>query len=356
MPMDWTPPPRGTQREPDLGKMFGEVKQRMPDFKKAKGLWIILVVLALVFFGSSAYYTVGPEETGVVLRMGRFDRLSGPGLHFKLPAGIETMTAVKTGRVFKEEFGFRGVSPGIRSRFVEKGFDDESLMLSGDLNVIDVKWIVQYKIHDPKLWLFAVRDGRAAIRDLSEAVMRSIVGDRYSDEVLTLARVEIASQAQSQLQKLLNDYRTGVQVVTVKLQDVNPPKPVQPAFNEVNEARQQKERMINEAQESYNREVPKALGHAQRMITEAEGFSTEKVNRAQGEAKRFTEVLATYRGAKEVTLRRFYLEAMQRMLSNADRIYVVDDKVKGLVPLLDLSGKGAGRAAAALSSAGEVKK
>ncbi|MGD8562775.1 MAG: FtsH protease activity modulator HflK, partial [Desulfarculaceae bacterium] len=291
--------------------------------------------------GSTAYYTVGPEETGVVLRFGRYDRLTGPGLHFKLPFGIESATRVKTGRVFKEEFGFRGVSPGVRSRFTQTGYAGESLMLTGDLNVIEVKWIVQYKIRDPKLWLFAVRDGVSAIRDLSEAVMRAIVGNRYGDEVLTLARVEIAAKAQKELQQLLDFYRTGVLVITVKLQDVNPPGPVQPAFNEVNEARQQKERMINEAQEAYNREIPKALGEAKRVVTEAEGYATERVNQAKGEAKRFTEVLAAYRKAQEVTKRRLYLEAMQRVLQNAAKVYVVDREVKGLLPLLDL-GKGRG--------------
>ena len=340
MPMDWTPPPRGAGREPDINKVFSDMKQRMPSFKKAKGLWIVVIILLALIFGSTSYYTVGPEETGVVLRFGRYVRQTGPGLHFKLPLGVESATMVKTGRVFKEEFGFRGTSPGVRSRFNQQGYQGESLMLTGDLNVIEVKWIVQYKIRDPRLWLFAVRDPLAAIRDLSEAVMRAIVGNRYSDDVLTLSRVEIASQAQDDLQNLLDTYRTGVQVVTVKLQDVNPPGPVQPAFNEVNEARQQKERMINEAEEAYNREIPKAQGEAKRVVTEAEGFATERVNRAEGEAKRFTDVLGAYRQAKDVTSRRLYLEAMQRILDNARQVYVVDKEVKGLLPLMDLTKSG----------------
>ncbi len=345
MPMDWTPPPRGTggQQQPDLGKVVSDIRSKLPSFKKAKGLWIVVLIVLALIAGSSAYYTVGPEETGVVLRFGQYVRESGPGLHFKLPLGIETATTVKTGRVFKEEFGFRGTQPGIRSRFTEKGYSDESLMLTGDLNVIDVKWIVQFKVREPRKWLFAVRDGVAAIRDLSEATMRSIVGNRYGDEVLTLARVEIAAQAQVDLQKLLDSYDAGVQVVTVKLQDVNPPKPVQPAFNEVNEARQQKERMINEAQEAYNREIPKALGNAKRVVTEAEGYMAERVNRAAGEALRFDQVLTAYRKAKEVTKRRFYLETMQKVLKNAGKVYVVDDKVKGLLPFMDLT-KGRGPA------------
>jgi membrane protease subunit HflK len=349
--MDWTPPPRGQGRDPELSKVLDEFKNKMPNFKKSKGLWLAMLVVLAIIVGSTAYYTVDPEETGVVLRFGKYVRQTGPGLHFKLPVGIESATKVKTGRVFKEEFGFRGVQPGVRSRFVEQGYGDESLMLTGDLNVIDVKWIVQYKIRDPQKWLFEVRDGVAAIRDLSEAVMRTIVGNRYGDEVLTLARVEVAAQAQQELQRVLDSYDTGVQIVTVKLQDVNPPKPVQPAFNEVNEARQQKERMINEAQQSYNREIPKAKGSAKRMITEAEGYAAEKVNRANGEAQRFLNVLEAYSQAEEVTRRRFYLEAMQKVLDNSDKVYVVDEAVQGLLPLMDLTrgaplAGGAGKEAA----------
>lgn len=338
MPMDWTPPPRGGGREPDLSQVLNEVRQRLPHFKQIKGLWLIVAAVLLFFVGSSAYYSVTPEEVGVVLRFGRYDRTVGPGPHLKLPLGIENAILVKTGVVYKEEFGFRGVSPGVRSHFAEKGFEEESVMLTGDLAVIDVKWIVQYQIRNPLKWLFAVRKGEDAIRDLSESVMREIVGNRYSDAVLTLQRVEVADLAQKELQKLLDSYQTGVQVVTLKLQDVNPPGPVQPAFNEVNEARQQKERMINEAQESYNREVPKALGEAQRMVTEAEGYATEQVNRAQGEAKRFSDVLTSYRQAKEVTQRRLYLDAMGRSLQNAGKVYIVDENVKGFLPLLNLGG------------------
>ena len=338
MPMDWTPPPKGGGgKEVDLDQVVNNLRQKLPSFKKSKGLFALVVIVLALFLGSTAYYTVGPEETGVVLRFGQYVRKSGPGLHFKLPLGIEDVYTVKTGRVFKEEFGFRGTSPGIRSRFTTQGYAGESLMLTGDLNVIEVKWIVQYKIQDPKLWLFAVRDGVSAIRDLSEAVMRDIVGNRYGGQVLTLAREEIATLAQKELQALLNSYKTGVQVVTVKLQDVNPPAPVQPAYNEVNEARQQKERMINEAQEAYNREIPKATGEAQRVETEAEGYATELINRAQGEAKRFTDVLAAYLKAKDVTKRRLYLDAMQKILAKSKRVYVVDENVKGLLPLMNLN-------------------
>ncbi len=347
MPMDWTPPPSGGRRDADLGKVVEYLKSRMPNLKRPRGLWLLVLIVAAIILGSSAYYTVGPDETGVVLRFGRFVRQTGPGLHFKLPLGIEKAIQVKTGRVQKEEFGFRGIGAGVRSRFDTEGYDIESLMLTGDLNVIDVKWIVQYRIRDPQKWLFKVRNGRSAIRDLSESVVRRIVGNSYSDLVLTRERSEIAVRAQKELQRLLDSYNTGVQVVTVKLQDVNPPKPVRPSYNEVNEARQQRERMINEAQEAYNRRIPTALGQAKRMITEAEGYATERVNRARGEAERFDKVLAAYRQAKEVTLRRFYLEAMAQVLQRAAKVYLVDEKVKGFLPHLNLKGNQMG---------GEVKQ
>lgn len=355
MPMDWTPPPRGGGREPDINQVVQNLKNRLSVFNKARGLWLAVAVVLAIILGASSYYTVGPEETGVVLRFGRYLSQSGPGLHFKLPMGIDSVYVVKTGRVFKEEFGFRGISPGVRSRFATQGYAGESLMLTGDLNVIEVKWIVQYKIREPRKWLFAVRDGVSAIRDLSEAVMRAIVGNRYGGEVLTLARVEIAALAQKELQKLLDFYQTGVQVVTVKLQDVNPPTPVQPAFNEVNEARQEKERMINEAQEAYNREIPKALGEAQRVISQAEGFAVARVNRAKGEAQRFLQVLKAYRQTEDVTRRRLYLEAMQILIRRARRVYVVDHAVKGLLPLMNLTGPGGGGAPALQGGKGVAK-
>ncbi len=342
--MDWTPPPKGTGGGPnaDLNQVLDEVKKRLPSFKRSKGLGILVLIVLFFVLGSSAYYTVEPEETGVVLRFGQYVRESGPGLHFKLPLGIEQAILVKTGRVFKEEFGFRGIGPGVRSRFAEEGYADESLMLTGDLNVIEVKWIVQYQVYEPRKWLFEVVDGRSAIRDLSESVMRAIVGNRLGERVLTTERVGVAALAQKNLQELLNEYQTGVRVVTVKLQDVNPPGPVKPSFNEVNEARQQKERMINEADEIYKREIAKARGDADRMVKEAEGYATEQVNRAQGEATRFNKVLAAYRRAEKVTKRRFYLEAMEKVLKRASKVYVVDEDVKGLLPMMNL-GRGQGQ-------------
>jgi membrane protease subunit HflK len=286
--------------------------------------------------GYASVYTVAPEEAGVIQRFGRYVRVTGPGLHFKLPFGIETVSKVKTGRNFQMEFGYRTVEAGVRSRFTERGFKEESLMLSGDLNVVDLQWTVQYKIGDPKDFLFQVKDVDSAIRDMSESVMRRVVGNRLFDFVLTVGRAEIADRVKVEMQKVLDSYRTGIQVVNVKMQNVTPPGPVEAAFNEVNEAEQERESKINQAQAAYNREIPKAKGSALQTISKAEGYALERVNQAEGEANRFLDVLKEYRQAKDVTKRRLYLESMTQLLNRVDEIYVIDEDQKGLVPLLDL--------------------
>jgi membrane protease subunit HflK len=299
-------------------------------------LWLFILAALIVVAGYASVYTVAPEETGVIQRFGRYVRLTGPGLHFKLPFGIETVGKVKTGRNFQMEFGYRTVEAGVRSRFTERGFKEESLMLSGDLNVVDLQWTVQYKIGDPKDFLFQVKDVDSAIRDMSESVMRRVVGNRLFDFVLTVGRAEIADRVKVEMQKVLDSYRTGIQVVNVKMQNVTPPELVTAAFNEVNEAEQERESKINQAQGAYNREIPKAKGSALQTISQAEGYALERVNMAQGEASRFLDVLKEYRQAKDVTKRRLYLESMTRLLDKVDEIYVIDADQKGLVPLLDL--------------------
>ena len=342
-PMDWTPP-GGQRKKPTMDQMMDEFKKKLPNAKSVKGIISLVVIVLLVAIGLSSYYTVQPEQTGVVTRFGRYVRSTEPGLQFKIPFGIEQVELVSTGRVFTEEFGFRGslASTDGRSqaRAASANLAGESLMLSGDLNVVDVKWIVQYQIRDPQKWLFNIRDGHSTIRDFSEVVLRRIVGNSYSDAVITLQRVEIALMAQDELQTFLDNFDSGVRIVTVKLQDVTPPGPVQPAFNEVNEAQQQKERMINEAQAQYNHEIPRAEGEALAMVTEAEGYALAVVNQAKGEAERFDQVYRAYSQAKEVTMKRFYLDAMKRVLNSAQQVYVVDEALKGLLPLLDLQKGG----------------
>jgi len=330
--------PGGTRWPPsDLDAMLRELRNRL---RGIGGGWIgfaALLVLVVIPLWSS-WFTAQAEETGVVQRFGKVVRSVGPGLHFKLPYGIETVRLVPTARVLKEEFGFRTAATpaGQRTQYADKAFKDVSLMLTGDLNVIDVQWIVQYRIEDPVRYLFWVRDTRQTILDVSEAVMRRVVGNRLGSDVLTVGRVAVSTEVKEEMQKILNDYETGVRLVTVELQDVTPPDTVKPAFNEVNEARQDRERSINEAQEQANREIPKARGEATRMITEAEGYAVERVNRATGEAARFRAVLDEYQRAPEVTRRRLYLEALASLLPEAKALYIIDQDQRGLVPWLPL--------------------
>jgi len=307
--------------------------------KKWIGLGIVGIIIIVILV--SIFYSIGPEEVGIIRRFGRYVRTSEPGLHVKAPF-VETLTKVRVLHVFKEEFGFRTLRAGERTIYAPGRFDDESLMLSGDLNVAVVEWIVQYRVRDPVKYLFKVRDVGENIRDMSEAAMRQIVGDRSVDEVLTVGRIEIGQEVQRKLQEILDVYETGVQIVTVKLKDVNPPDPVKPAFNEVNEAKQEKETTINEAWQAYNQVIPKARGEAEKTISEAEGYAINRVNQAKGDANKFLAVWEEYRKAKDVTRRRLYLETLGEILPKMGRKYIVDSEQKTILPMLSLTEKGGG--------------
>lgn len=332
---EWNQRPGGSG--PTFEEVVEKIRQQFKDFKGRSSLIIAALVLVVVFW--STWFTVQPEETAIVQRFGKVIRTAGPGLHFKLPFGIETARMVPTARVLKEEFGFRTVAstPGEKTRYDLSGaYKDESLMLTGDLNVIDVQWIIQYRIEDPIRYLFYVRDTPKTIRDITEAVMRRAVGNRIGSDVLTTGRVAVASEAKTEIQKILTDYKSGVRLVTIELQDVTPPDTVKPAFNEVNESRQDKERTINKAEERANREIPKARGVAAQSISEAEGYALERVNRAQGEATRFESILKKYLEAPQVTRRRLYLEAMTGLLADMKGLYIVDQDQKAMVPWLSM--------------------
>ena len=285
-------------------------------------------------------YSIGPDEVGVRQRFGKYIGLSSSGLHIKIPFGIEKVTPVKVEKIFKEEFGVRTLQPGVRTLYSSKQYLDESLMLTGDLNILDVRWIVQYKIKDPVKLLFAVRDPMDNIRDVSEIVMRWFVGDYSVDEVLTVQREEIDYLAQQEMQKILDDYQTGVQIITVKLLDVNPPEKVKPAFNEVNEAKQEKEKMVNQAWEAYNKVIPRAKGEAEKTIREAEGYALDKINRAKGEAERFLVTLGEYKKAPQITRKRLYLETMMEVLPRVKQKYIIDHKQSSILPLLNIGRQG----------------
>ena len=299
---------------------------------------VLFAILGLIVLGvlATSYYTVEADEIAVVLMFGKSVRQAEPGLHFKLPLGIERAINVPVRKVFKEEFGFRTLRAGVRTQYDTRDYSDESLLLTGDLNIADVEWVVQYKIKDPKTFLFFVRNPRQTLRDLSESVMSRIIGDRTVTEVLTVGRIEIAAVVEEHLQELLDMYQTGLDVASVTLQDVNPPEQVKAAFNAVNEAKQEKERLINEAWRDYNQSVPKSKGLAAQKISEAQGYALKRVNEAQGDADRFKSIRSEYQKAKEVTRRRLYLEAMREVLPQVKEIYVIDGKVNAPIPILQL--------------------
>jgi len=297
--------------------------------------WTVLVIIGL-FIVFTSWFTVDPEEVGVVLRLGKFNRTVNPGLHFKIPFSIETLQKVPVERQLKEEFGFRTLKAGVITQYSTKDFQDESMMLTGDLNAAEIEWITQYRINDPFKYLFRVRNAQQTFRDINEAVMREVVGDRTVNEVLTVGRQEIATTVTLKLQELCNQYETGIKVEQVVLQDVNPPEPVKPAFNEVNEAQQEREKLINQAHSEYNRVIPKASGEASRTIEEARGYALERVNQAKGEAAKFNSVFAEYRRAKEVTRQRIYLETMNSIMQKVGRKLITDEKNTGILPLFQL--------------------
>lgn len=299
---------------------------------------VTLVLVALVAY--SSVYTVQPEERGVVTRFGAVHGISDPGLHTKLPFGIDRVQLVPTERVLKQEFGFSTVADG-RPPPGSPLYEEESLMLTGDLNIIKVEWVVQYRIGDPVKWLYQIRDPERTLRDVSEAVMRRIVGNRLGSDVLTIGRVEISLQAKEEIQEIMDSFDAGVLVSTVELQDVLPTTRVQPAFNEVNIARQERERMINEAEKRRNQVIPRVRGQANQLIAEAEGYAAERVNRAHGEVNRFQAMLAEYQQAPEVTRRRLYLEMIDRVLPQAGQVLVVQSDQQTPLPVLDLKAKAA---------------
>jgi len=315
---------------------LGKQEIKMPKVTVQKVFTFIIFALLVIFFFSS-WFTISPEEVGVVLRFGKHVRTVNPGLNFKIPFGVEKVYKVPVKRQLKEEFGFRTLEAGVRSRYAKKGYEYESLMLTGDLNAGDVEWIVQYRIDDPFKYLFRVRNTRSTFRDINEAVMRKVVGDRTVNEVLTVGRQEIADTARQKLQEFCNQYETGIKVDQVVLQDVNPPDPVKPSFNEVNEAQQEREKLINQARSEYNKIIPRAKGEAEKTIEEAKGYALERVNNAKGEATRFNSVFQEYLKAKEVTKKRIYLETMEKILNKVGKKVIADEKIMGVLPITDLN-------------------
>ena len=309
--------------------------------QQGKSLLLLPFIAIIAFAGFTSFYTVQPEEEAVVKRFGRVIDINPPGFHFKIPFGIDRIQLVPTARVLKEEFGFRSIGGGDRTQYVKNSeHRGESLMLTGDLKVIDVEWVVQFQIADASKFLHEARNPIQTIRDNSEAVMRRIVGNSLGSDVLTEKRVQVATSARVELQELLNSFDLGVQINTIELQDVTPPESVKPAFNEVNQAEQERERLINEAEKRRNQVIPRAEGQALQIIAGAEAYRAERVNRARGEAGRFTAILSEYQNAPAITRQRLYLEMIDQVLPNAGPVYIMEDGVSPPIPLLNLGQTG----------------
>lgn len=301
---------------------------------------LIGIAAALVAIGLfSMIYTVQAESQGVVLRFGRYSKTVDPGLRFKLPFGVDKVFIVPVKRQLKQEFGFGtpGGSNPYQYNPSKEEQDQEKSMVTGDLNTATVEWIVQYRIDDPRAYLFKVHNPDDTLRDVSESVMRTVVGDRTVDEVITIGRQDIESEALSRLQEKVNQYELGLSIDQVQLKNVNPPQPVQSSFNEVNQAQQEREKMINVANGEYNKVVPRARGEAEQKIQAAEGYALKRVNEAHGDVAKFKAVLVEYVKAPDVTRQRIYLETMKDIVPKLGRKIVIDEEAKQILPLLQLN-------------------
>lgn len=316
-------------KPPPIPKMSGNPLQAIG------GVIIALLALYGIF---TCFYTVPTEAQAVLLRFGKPIKTVDPGLHFKIPYGVDQRLLVEVRRQLKQEFGFGtsgATNPWQSSDNYEQ--DAEKSMVTGDLNAALVEWVVQYRISDPQQYLFEVREADATLRYLSESVMREVVGDRTVDEVITIGRQEIETLAATKLQEAVGSYTMGLKIDQVQLKNVNPPQRVQASFNEVNQAQQEKERAINIANGEYNKEVPRARGEADRMISAADGYAMKRVNEAEGDVAAFEALLTEYTRAPAITRQRIYLETMSQILPNVGKTVIIDEEAKGLLPLLNLN-------------------
>ncbi|MEQ9263757.1 MAG: FtsH protease activity modulator HflK [Balneolaceae bacterium] len=305
--------------------------------KNIRSIAIGFIALLMIF---SSFYTVETEEVGVITRFGEYVSKAQPGLNFKIPF-IDKVQYVPVRRQLKDEFGYRTTSAGVNSTYRKAGYGGESLMLTGDLNLADVEWVVQYRIDDPYNYLFKVRNPDETLRDISETAMRQIVGDRTVDEVITIGRAEVASEAELIIQKICDEYELGIKIEQLVLQDVNPPDPVKPSFNGVNQAQQQRETLINQARADYNRVIPRAAGEAEQTIQQAEGYALNRVNTSEGEVSRFNDLYLEYIKAPEITKTRIFLETMEEILPKMGQKIITDEEGNSVIPLLQLQMSGA---------------
>ena len=342
----WTNRP---SRMSGLEDLIRQGQSQLKQILLGGGLRENIIIICLILAGLAAwtsFYTVPSDSVAVLQRFGRYLDEVPPGLHFKLPLGIDAATIVPVKRQLKQEFGFTtpGASDPYQSpRGGEKEIQLETQMVTGDLNAALVEWVVQYRISEPTRFLFKVREPGETLRYVSESVMREVVGDRTVDEVITVGRQEIESEALTKMQALSSKYEMGISIDQVQLKNINPPRPVQDSFNEVNQAQQEKEKLINEARRDYNKVIPLAEGEKDQRIREADGYSLKRINEAEGDIARFNALLAEYTKAPEVTRRRIYIETLQEVMPNIRSKIIVDEQTRSILPLLNLDSQRGGR-------------
>ena len=329
----------------ELEQLIGQGQENLKKFLSGGGPFpgIAIIAIAILLFGAwTAYYTVPSDSVAVVQRFGKYLKDVQPGLHFKIPLGIDSATIVPVKRQLKQEFGF--TTPGATDPY-QSPVDGrrETEMVTGDLNAALVEWVVQYRIADPTKYLFEVREPRATLRYVSESVMREVVGDRTVDEVITIGRQEIESEALVKMQALSTKYAMGINIDQVQLKNINPPRPVQESFNEVNQAQQEKEKLINEARREYNKVIPLAEGEKDQRIREADGYRLKRINEAEGDVARFNALLTEYLKAPQVTKRRIYVETMEAILPSIQSKIIVNDGTGSILPLLNLDNQNGDR-------------
>jgi membrane protease subunit HflK len=310
---------------------------QLPFKLRPRTLIIIVIVIALIVIVMGSFFVVDQTEEAVVLRFGQYNRTVGPGLQFKLPFGIEKNYNVPTQVIQSMQFGFRVERPGVNTVFSDVDYPEESIMLTGDLNIIDVEWIIQYRIQNPQEWLFNVENREKTIRDISQSVINRLVGDRAILDVIGDARTVIEDTGRQEMQRILDSYGLGVNITQVRLQNIVPPVGrVQDAFEDVNKAIQDMNRLINEGREQFNNEIPRARGEADRIIQEAQGYAARRVNTAEGDVARFNSVLTEYQADPQTTRTRLYFEMMEDVFAEAEDTELIDRNLQNFIPLLNL--------------------
>ncbi|MFA6506079.1 MAG: FtsH protease activity modulator HflK [Treponemataceae bacterium] len=312
----------------------------IPSWLKPTTAILAVIGIAVFVLFSTSFYIVDQTEEAVVTRFGRYLETKGPGMHSKLPLGIDMQYPVKTRVVQTEQFGYRTLKAGLNTVYSDKQYAEESTMLTGDLNIVDVEWIIQYRIVDPRSWLFNVQEKEQTIRDISQSVINQLVGDRAILDVIGQERTSIEIEGTKLMNEMLKGYGLGISIIAVKLQNIVPPKGVQQAFEDVNKAIQDMNRLINEGKEAYNKEIPRAQGDSDRLVQVAQGYAAERVNKANGDVARFNSVYDEYRKAPDVTRKRLYYEMIEEVFKDTQGTALIDRRFDNMLQMRNLKSAG----------------